>query len=101
MRRFIGQQWEALAPTTTRLWLGLAREAMLSSRTISTSDRLLPPRRARGPSVLQVRTQDVSPTHLESLVVTALRQHEDLLLRGALITVDEARLRSRILPIGR
>lgn len=56
---------------------------------------------ARTPSVIQIRTQDVTPEHLARLVVRALRQHERLLEQGALITVDEARSRVRILPLKR
>lgn len=51
------------------------------------------------PSVIQVRAQDVSPEHLSQLIGRALRQHEEMLRQGALITIDEARLRSRILPL--
>jgi predicted nuclease of predicted toxin-antitoxin system len=54
---------------------------------------------ATAPSVLQVRAQDVSPEHLVDLVVGGLRQHDAILSQGALITIDEARLRSRILPL--
>ncbi len=54
---------------------------------------------ARGPSVIQVRTQDVTPEHLDSLVVSLLRDFESLLAAGALIVVDEAKLRVRILPL--
>jgi len=54
---------------------------------------------AKGPSVIQVRTQDVTPGHLEELVVNALRQYESLLEEGALIIVDESKLRARILPL--
>jgi predicted nuclease of predicted toxin-antitoxin system len=52
-----------------------------------------------GPSVLQVRAQDVLPGHLAGLVTTALRQHESDLASGALLVVDEAKRRVRILPI--
>lgn len=55
--------------------------------------------RAAGPSVIQVRTQDVTPDHLSGIVVAALREHQELLERGALITIDESRLRARILPL--
>ena len=55
--------------------------------------------RATAPSVIQVRTQDVSPEHLHDLVARGLRQHEEMLKQGALISIDEARLRSRILPL--
>jgi len=49
-----------------------------------------------GPSVIQVRTQDVTPGHLEPILVTALRTHDAALEEGALVTVDEARSRIRI-----
>src|SRR5258707_11028650 len=44
-----------------------------------------------GPSVIQVRTQDVLPAHLEPLLIAALRQHESDLAAGALLVVDEAK----------
>jgi predicted nuclease of predicted toxin-antitoxin system len=56
---------------------------------------------ADGPSVLQVRTQDVLPDHLGDLVLAALDQFRVLLEVGALITVDESASRARILPIHR
>ena len=51
-----------------------------------------------GPSVLQVRAQDVTPDHLGNIVSQALHKHRDALERGALVTVDETRSRVRILP---
>ena len=51
------------------------------------------------PSVLQVRAQDVLPTHLERTVLTALAQHQADLSAGALVVVDETRSRVRLLPI--
>jgi len=55
--------------------------------------------RASGPSVIQVRAQDVLPEYLEKLVVSTLRMYESQLEQGALVTVDEARGRVRMLPI--
>ncbi len=52
-----------------------------------------------GPSVLQVRAHDVLPDHLGPLVIAALDQHEADLVAGALVVVDEARSRVRLLPI--
>jgi predicted nuclease of predicted toxin-antitoxin system len=52
-----------------------------------------------GPSVIQVRTQDVSPDRLGSVIVTALRMHGETLANGALLTIDESKSRVRILPI--
>ena len=54
---------------------------------------------ATGPSVLQVRVQDILPDHLENIVIAALRQHDDDLASGSLVVVDESRTRVRILPI--
>lgn len=61
---------------------------------------LLAVTQAQLPSVIQVRSQDVLPESLGSLVIAALRQCESQLEAGALITIDQSRLRVRILPIG-
>ena len=55
--------------------------------------------RASGPSVVQVRTQDVLPAHLEDVVVRAIRSYQHELQKGALVTVDEARGKVRMLPL--
>jgi predicted nuclease of predicted toxin-antitoxin system len=52
-----------------------------------------------GPSVIQARTQDTSPAHLAPLVLAALHACRVQLEQGALVTVDEARHKVRILPI--
>ena len=52
-----------------------------------------------GPSVIQVRAQDVSPEHLGPIVLRALGAHLEALINGALLTVDEFKARVRILPI--
>src|SRR5262245_20489591 len=54
---------------------------------------------AGGPSVVQIRTQDVLPSALERTLVAVLRKHEALLEAGALISVDDAESRVRILPL--
>jgi len=56
---------------------------------------------AETPSVIQVRTQDVLPASIETLIISALRQFESELEQGALVTVDQAQFRVRILPIRR
>ena len=56
---------------------------------------------AEAPSVIQVRTQDVTPAHLEIAVAAVLRDCEAALEAGALVVVDEGRSRIRILPLGR
>ena len=52
-----------------------------------------------GPSVLQVRAENILPDHLGAAVVAALGQHEEDLSSGALVVVDEGRSRVRVLPI--
>ena len=54
---------------------------------------------ASGPSVVQVRTQDVLPAHLEDVVVGVLRKYEHELQAGAIVTVDEVRGKVRMLPL--
>ena len=56
--------------------------------------------RAESPSVIQVRTQDIFPEVLGDRVVKVLQEHRSALEKGALITVDEAKSRVRILPFG-
>jgi predicted nuclease of predicted toxin-antitoxin system len=53
------------------------------------------------PSVIQVRTQDVFPDKLGKIVLDALKQFQSELKTGALITVNEAQAKARILPIKR
>ncbi len=51
------------------------------------------------PSVIQVRATDLTPARLGPLVETALRQHAEWLGAGALITIEAARFRARVLPL--
>ena len=53
----------------------------------------------KGPSVLQVRAEDVLPDFLQDSVVAALEQHAGDLASGALVVLDESRSRVRVLPI--
>lgn len=55
--------------------------------------------KAGRPSVIQVRTQDVSPSRLEKTLLAVFANHRSDLEAGALVTVDEAKSRIRILPI--
>lgn len=60
---------------------------------------LLAATNARGPSVIQVRTERTLPEHLIPLLLPALRDFSSHLEQGALIAVDETKLRVRILPL--
>jgi predicted nuclease of predicted toxin-antitoxin system len=54
---------------------------------------------AAGPSVLQVRRQDLFPESLGAQVVRVLLDQSDALESGAIITIDESAARVRIMPI--
>jgi len=56
---------------------------------------------AESPSVIQVRTQDVTPHYLEAMVMDAFNKYESLLESGALIVIDESKSRVRILPLSK
>ena len=54
---------------------------------------------ADGPSVIQIRGQNVMPDHMGAIAVAALKQHELDLTAGDLVVIDESTSRVRILPI--
>ena len=54
---------------------------------------------AEGPSVIQARTQDVTPEHLSNLLIHYLKEYEKKLEAGALLVIDEARARVSMLPL--
>lgn len=54
---------------------------------------------AKGPTVIQVRTQNVHPDFLKKLVFESLNKFKDYLEKGSLVTIDEVKNRIRLLPI--
>jgi len=56
---------------------------------------------AEGPSVIQIRAQDVSPDHVKTVLLNIINQFSENLLQGALISVDEEKSRVRLLPLKR
>ena len=60
---------------------------------------LLSAQRTTGPSVIQVRSQDVLPSAIGEVVLRAIRTAQPDLEKGALVTVEPARHRIRLLPI--
>jgi predicted nuclease of predicted toxin-antitoxin system len=53
------------------------------------------------PSVIQVRAQNIMPSHLKKTIIRTLQQNEHLLNQGTLIVVDEAKFRIRVLPLNK
>lgn len=56
---------------------------------------------ALAPSVIQIRTQDVTPEHASTILLATLSRFTAQLEEGALISVDEQRARARVLPLKR
>jgi predicted nuclease of predicted toxin-antitoxin system len=60
---------------------------------------LLAAQRTNSPSVLQIRSQDILPASIGALVLRAIVATYSQLQAGALVTIDPARHRIRLLPI--
>jgi predicted nuclease of predicted toxin-antitoxin system len=60
---------------------------------------LLAAQSTRGPSVIQIRAQDVLPGAAGEMVVRTLTSTRSYLEAGALITIEAARHRVRLLPL--
>lgn len=56
---------------------------------------------ADGPSVIQMRTQDVTPDACGALLGEVIQNHRTELEAGALVVVQQDRLRIRVLPLER
>jgi predicted nuclease of predicted toxin-antitoxin system len=103
---FVAEGWEALHWSQVGAPTASDREIMAWARdndySVFTHDldfsALLATTQREGPSVIQVRTQNVLPEAIEILVINAMKQFQHELKKGALITIDPHRARSRILP---
>ena len=77
--------------------------ALANDRVVFTHDldfgTMLALTHTAGPSVFQVREQNVLPEDIGPLVVAALRQYEAELAAGALVVVDAKKVRVRVLPL--
>ena len=103
---FAAESWEALHWSEVGAPTASDREIMAWARNnnyiVFTHDldfsALLATTQGEGPSVIQVRTQNVLPEAIGTLVINAMKQFQHQLEKGALITIDPHRARSRILP---
>jgi predicted nuclease of predicted toxin-antitoxin system len=81
----------------------IMRWASEAGRVVFTHDldfsALLAATQAEGPSVLQIRAQDVLPSAMGTVVLHALHRFADELRAGAIVTVDLSRARVRLLPL--
>ena len=86
------------APDTEIMNWALANDFVIFTHDLDFG-ALLAVTHAQGPSVIQIRAQDILPAHMEHVIVAALQQFESLLEQGALISVDPFQARARVLPL--
>ncbi len=60
---------------------------------------MLAARKASGPSVIQIRSQDILPEAIGALVLRSLNAVQAYLDSGALVTIEPGRHRIRLLPM--
>jgi predicted nuclease of predicted toxin-antitoxin system len=104
---FAGAGWKALHWSQVGAPTASDREIMAWARdndyVVFTHDldfsALLATTQGEGPSVIQVRTQNVLPEAIGDLVINSLNQFRNELEKGAIITIDPGRARVRILPL--
>ena len=86
------------APDTTIMEWARAQGYVVFTHDLDFS-ALIASAGAEGPSVLQVRTQNVLPSAIGADVVRVLRMRQEALERGAIVTVDKVASRVKVLPI--
>ena len=104
---FAAESWEALHWSAVGAPTASDREIMAWARDndyiVFTHDldfsALLATTQGAGPSVIQVRTQNILPEAIGDLVIDSLKRFRSELEKGAIITIDPSRARVRILPL--
>jgi predicted nuclease of predicted toxin-antitoxin system len=100
---FEAVHWSSLGPINAPDGEIIAR-ARLDGHVIFTRDldfsAILFAARDEKPSLIQIRTGDVRPEIVGDTVLAALRQAEDALEKGALLTICPHRSRLTLLPLG-
>lgn len=86
------------APDTAILHWARDHEYLVFTHDLDFS-RLLALTHAKGPSVFQIRAEDILPVAIGGPVIKALRLHAEALKKGAIVVLDSSTLRARILPI--
>jgi predicted nuclease of predicted toxin-antitoxin system len=98
------QHWLHVGPATATDYEIMAH-AVAEDRIVFTHDldfsAILSSTEASGPSIVQLREQDVDPARIGSAVLAALGQCGELLESGAIVTIDLRRTRARALPLRR
>ena len=95
--------WSAVGPTdasddAVMQWAAEHEHVVL--RSDLDFGAILAVSRNRRPSVLQLRSDLLTPAGVGGVVVTAIRQTHEALHDGALVSINAARARLRVLPLG-
>jgi predicted nuclease of predicted toxin-antitoxin system len=100
---FEASHWSSLGPANAPDAVIMAF-ARASGYVVLTHDldfsAILAATQGAKPSVVQIRAEDVRPETVGPTLIEALRQMAAQLEEGALLTVDPARSRLRVLPLG-
>ena len=94
--------WSEIGPPTARdveiLEFARNKNYIIFTHDLDFSS-LLSRTREFGPSIIQVRTQDVTPKAIGNIVLAALKEHREEIDAGAIVSINAYNLRVRILPI--
>jgi predicted nuclease of predicted toxin-antitoxin system len=100
---FDARHWRQLgapnAPDAEIFQWALQNHAVVLTQDLDFT-KLLFQSRARFPSVIQLRLDDVRPANIGGDVVRVLQQQREALEQGALITLRGRNSRLRLLPLG-
>ena len=99
-RPFIGRPSASRRPLIARSCRGRANHFVPLTHDLDFSAILAAGAEA-GPSVVQLRMQDLLSERALAVIVTAVNAHADVIERGALMSIDESGARVRILPFRR
>jgi predicted nuclease of predicted toxin-antitoxin system len=88
----------ANAPDVEIMMWARANGAVVFTNDLDFS-ALLAMTRGTGPSVLQIRVQDLLPDAIGDVVLRVLNQHEAALRSGAVVTIADNATRVRVLPL--
>ena len=89
---------DRLAPDVEILTWAYEHKSVLITKDLDFS-AILAATAGASPSVVQIRTQDLLSDAVVSIVARALEAHREHVERGALLSIDEAGTRVRILPL--
>ena len=93
----------SLVGSPTASDIEIADYARANLQTILTNDldfsAILAATRGNKPSVVQIRSGNLNPNEIGAAVVAAIKQVEDELDRGALLSIEPGKSRLRLLPL--